>query len=142
MPLKTAEMSEKELFFRVKSAFGWKCAACGLRLTRERAGDLVIHFIDLNSVNRRKDNLLALCTACHKQIDDEAQHVFSKHYCQGYLFKEYEYIEVMRQLLWKGLQQNLFDEAIAPALRKKQSSHSKSMIRQLSLFEKPVIRDK
>lgn len=65
----------KEIADGVKRESNWKCEECGLdcfpymttRLNRSEMAKrtLTVHHQDYNPANNERDNLIALCSACH-----------------------------------------------------------------------------
>lgn len=67
----------KDLALEVKQAAGWKCQYCG-RLCRQpgepfdtHRRTLTVHHINHMPEDCRKENLVALCPACHLKADAE-----------------------------------------------------------------------
>ncbi len=65
----------KHIALGVKTAAGWRCAACGMKCrepgetfdTHRRT--LTVHHIDHRPENCAPENLIALCAGCHLKAD-------------------------------------------------------------------------
>lgn len=66
----------EEIATAVKEAAGWRCQTCGRQCRRpgepfdsHRRTLTVAHWPDPDPMNCSRDNLLALCPACHNRLD-------------------------------------------------------------------------
>ena len=118
----------------IKSDFGWRCACCQIKHgTAGRESVLTVFPMDGNEHNHSRENLIALCVACHEQMALEAYQFFNTRTNQPPLLEGYDYHSRIHTLWREGLQ-NHQKEELQKYLREAMLGLHRKKYKQLQLF--------